>query len=216
MHMNRFETPGTGVLARWFTVIVLGFAMMVAAQALAQAPAAPAGAAAPPSPDDLDQLVGRIALYPDDLVAIILPASTNPLQLVQADRFLDKRKADPKLPIDDNWDDAVKSLLNYPDVVKMMSADLDWTSALGEAVVADQGEVLEAIQGFRRKAQAAGNLKSDGKQVVEVEKEIVTIVPCRRLLCTVTTSVLAANASSRRSSRSRIASISSPSRISPV
>ena len=128
--------------------------------ALAQAPAAPAGAAPPQSAQDLDNLVGRIALYPDDLVAIILPASTNPLQLVQADRFLDKRKTDPKLPVDEKWDDAVKSLLNYPDVVKMMSGDLDWTSALGEAVVADQGAVLDAIQAFRRKAQAAGNLKS--------------------------------------------------------
>ncbi len=59
----------------------------------------------------------------------------------------------------------------------MMSADLDWTSALGEAVVADQGAVLDAIQVFRRKAQAAGNLKSDDKQVVVVEKEIVTIAP---------------------------------------
>ena len=122
-------------------------------------------------------LVGRIALYPDDLVGIILPASTNPLQLVQADRYLDKRKADPKLPVDEKWDDAVKSLLNYPDVVKMMSGDLDWTSALGEAVVADQGDVIEAVQAFRRKAQAAGNLKSDDKQVVKVEKEIVYIQP---------------------------------------
>ena len=145
--------------------------------AVAQAPAAPGGAAPPPSAEELDKLVGPIALYPDDLVAIILPASTNPLQLVQADRYLDKRKADPKLPVDDKWDDAVKSLLNYPDVVKKMSADLDWTSALGEAVVADQGAVLDAIQSFRRKAQAAGNLKSDGKQVVQVEKEIITIVP---------------------------------------
>ena len=127
--------------------------------------------------EELDKLVGPIALYPDDLVAIILPASTNPLQLVQADRFLDKRKADPKPPIDEKWDDAVKSLLNYPDIVKKMSADLDWTSALGEAVVADQGAVLDAVQSFRRKAQAAGNLKTDGKQVVVVEKEIITIVP---------------------------------------
>jgi hypothetical protein len=60
----------------------------------------------------------------------------------------------------------VKTLVNYPDVVKMMSGDLDWTSALGEAVVADQGAVLEAIQAFRRRAQAAGNLKSNDKQVV--------------------------------------------------
>ena len=145
---------------------------------LAQAPAAaPTGATAPVPGEELEKLVGRIALYPDDLVAVILPASTNPLQLVQADRFLDKRKADPKLPIDDKWDDAVKTLLNYPDIVKMMSADLDWTSALGEAVVADQGDVLEAVQTFRRKAQSAGNLKSDDKQVVKTEKEIIIIEP---------------------------------------
>jgi hypothetical protein len=129
------------------------------------------------SAEELDNLVGRIALYPDDLVAIILPASTNPLQIVQADRFLDKRKSDPKLPIDDKWDDSVKALVNYPDVVKMMSGDLDWTSALGEAVVADQGAVMEAIQTFRRRAQAAGNLKSNDKQVVNVEKTVIEIVP---------------------------------------
>jgi hypothetical protein len=127
--------------------------------------------------DELEGLVGRIALYPDDLVAIILPASTNPLQLVQADRFLEKRKSDPKAPVDEKWDDAVKSLLNYPEVVKMMSGDLDWTSALGEAVVADQGAVLEAVQVFRRKTQSAGNLKSDQKQTVVVEKEVIKIVP---------------------------------------
>ena len=150
---------------------------MFAARAAAQAPAASEGAAAPMSEADLAKLVGPIALYPDDLVAIILPASTNPLQLVQADRFLEKRKSDPKLPIDDKWDDPVKSLLNYPDVVKKMSNDLDWTTALGEAVVTDQGAVIEAVQVFRRKAQAAGSLKSDDKQVVKVEKEIVVIQP---------------------------------------
>ena len=96
---------------------------------------------------------------------------------MQADRFLEKRKSDPKLPIDDKWDDPVKSLLNYPDVVKMMSGDLDWTTALGEAVVTDQGAVIEAVQVFRRKAQAAGSLKSDDKQVVKVEKETVIIQP---------------------------------------
>ena len=149
-----------------------------AAASSAQAPAA-SGDAPPPAatPEQLEKLVGPIALYPDDLVAIILPASTSPLQLVQADRYLEKRKADPKLPIDDKMDDAVKSLLNYPEVVKRMSGDLDWTVDLGEAVVADQGAVLEAIQAFRRKSQAAGNLKTDDKQVIVVEKEIVKIVP---------------------------------------
>src|SRR5438034_5101547 len=134
--------------SRWLELLAGIVLFVFAMNVVAQAPAAPGGAAPPPSAEELAKLVGPIALYPDDLVAIILPASTNPLQLVQADRFLDKRKADPKLAVDDRWDDAVKSLLNYPDVVKMMSADLDWTSALGEAVVADQGAVLEAIQSF--------------------------------------------------------------------
>ena len=167
---GRRGSPWTALLT---ALLLIAFAMSTGAQA----PVAPSGAVPPPAADDLEKLVGRIALYPDDLVSIILPASTNPLQIVQADRFLDKRKADPKLPIDDKWDDAVKTLLNYPDVVKMMSADLDWTSDLGEAVVADQAEVLEAVQGFRRKAQAAGNLKSDDKQVVKTEKEIIIIEP---------------------------------------
>src|SRR6185295_6834251 len=131
------------------------------APAAAPTPAAAESTEAALSAEELEQLVARIALYPDDLVALILPASTNPLQIVQADRFLAKRKTDPKAPIDDKWDDAVKSLVNYPEVVTAMSGDLDWTAALGEAVVADQGEVLEAVQAFRRKTQAAGNLKSD-------------------------------------------------------
>jgi len=153
------------------------FALIAAPPTSAQAPAASAAAAQAPSPEELAKLVGPIALYPDDLVAIILPASTNPLQLVQADRFLEKRKADPKLAIDDNWDDSVKSLVNYPEVIKQMSTDLDWTADLGEAVVADQGAVLDAVQAFRRKVQSAGNLKSDEKQVVVVEKEIIKIEP---------------------------------------
>jgi Protein of unknown function (DUF3300) len=175
MDTNRkqFARPAlTGLAA-----LVASIALVAVPLAAAQAPAASGNAAEAPSPADLEKLVDRIALYPDDLVALILPASTNPLQLVQADRFLEKRKSDPKLAVDANWDDSVKSLVNYPEVVKQMSADLDWTSDLGEAVVADQGAVLDAIQAFRRKAQAAGNLKTDPKQVVEVEKEVIKIVP---------------------------------------
>jgi hypothetical protein len=171
--MNSIRTVAAadrGNPSRWVGIVAGIVLLTFALGSAAQAPA-------PQSAEALDKLVGPIALYPDDLIAIILPASTNPLQLVQADRYLDKRKADPKLPVDDKWDDAVKSLLNYPDVVKSMSADLDWTSALGEAVVDDQGAVLDAIQSFRRRAQAAGNLKSDGKQVVAAQQEIITIVP---------------------------------------
>ncbi len=176
MYPQPIDHANSPVRSPWRVVVAACMAVVFAGHGAAQAPAAGAGAP-PPSTAQLDTLVGPIALYPDDLVAIILPAATNPLQIVQADRFLDKRKTDPKLPVDTKWDDAVKALVNYPDVVKMMSGDLDWTSALGEAVVADQGAVLEAIQSFRRRAQAVGNLKTDTKQVVEVEKEIIKIVP---------------------------------------
>ena len=174
---NRGDEMRAGMRSLSLVLFALGTAILPFSPAAAQAPAANEGTSAPMSEADLVKLVGPIALYPDDLVAIILPASTNPLQLVQADRFLDKRKADPKLAIDDKWDDPVKSLLNYPNVVKMMSGDLDWTTALGEAVVADQGAVIDAVQVFRRRAQAAGSLKSDDKQVVKVEKETVIIQP---------------------------------------
>ncbi|SAK68091.1 hypothetical protein AWB78_02555 [Caballeronia calidae] len=128
-------------------------------------------------PASLDRLVGPIALYPDDLVAIILPASTYPVEVVQADRFLDRRKTEKDLPINEAWQDPVKALLNYPEVLKRMSADLDWTVALGEAVVADQSAVLQAVQRFRRQTQSAGNLRTDDKQTVVVEKEVIKIVP---------------------------------------
>ena len=171
----RGATLAVALAAALFTTVrgVVG----VRAGAPAPAPAVTPIPDAALTPEELEKLVARIALYPDDLVALVLPASTNPLQIVQADRYLAKRKTDPKLPLDDKWDDPVKSLLNYPEVVTMMSGDLDWTAALGEAVVADQGEVLEAVQAFRRKTQAAGNLKTDPKQTVVVEKEVIKIVP---------------------------------------
>ena len=175
MNTNRlqFARPALTWLASFATCVALIGAPLTAAQA----PAAAGNAAQAPTPQELEKLVGPIALYPDDLVAIILPASTNPLQIVQAERFLEKRKKDPKLPIDDKLDDSVKSLVNYPEIIKQMNADLDWTADLGEAVVANQGAVLEAVQAFRRKVQAAGNLKTDPKQVVVVEKQVIKIVP---------------------------------------
>ena len=177
MHPNPLGRAKSPARSAWRALVAACVVVVFASHVIAQAPAGDGGALPPMSTEELDKLVGPIALYPDDLVAIILPAATNPLQLVQADRFLEKRKTDPKLPIDAKWDDSVKSLLNYPDIVKMMSGDLDWTAALGEAVVADQGAVLDAVQSFRRKTQAVGNLKSDDKQVVEVEKEVIRIVP---------------------------------------
>ena len=101
MYVNRIREAGAGSRSLWLTFVALGLAIVFAAHAAAQAPAAEGGAPPPMSAEELGKLVGPIALYPDDLVAIILPASTNPLQIVQADRFLAKRKTDSKAPIDD-------------------------------------------------------------------------------------------------------------------
>lgn len=176
-HCSAPTAAGNGSRPRCLAIVAALVAIVCATNVSAQAPAAPGGTASAPSATELENLVSRIALYPDDLIAIILPAATNPLQVVQAESYLAKRKTDPNLPLNEKWDDAVKSLLNYPEIVKTMSDDIDWTAALGEAVVADQGPVLEAIQAFRRKTQAAGNLKTDDKQVIVVEKEVITIVP---------------------------------------
>lgn len=159
------------------TGFMLACLMCPQSNAIAQAPAAAGSEPSPMNGAALYVLVGPIALYPDDLIAIILPASTYPLEIVQADRFLAQRKADPNVPVNEAWHDSVKALLNYPEVVRQMSNDLDWTVSLGEAVVADQGAVLEAVQRFRRHTNTAGNLKSDDKQTVVVENEVIRIVP---------------------------------------
>ncbi|MEX2494589.1 MAG: DUF3300 domain-containing protein [Woeseia sp.] len=115
---------------------------------------------------ELEELVGPVALYPDNLLAVVLPASTYPLQLVQAARFLERLEEDSSLEPDESWDESVIALLNYPEVVRMMDDDIDWTWRLGEAVIQQQADVVAAVEKFRDRAYAAGNLKSDRRQTV--------------------------------------------------
>jgi len=129
------------------------------------------------SATELEKLVGPIALYPDDLLAIVLPASTFPLQIVEASRFLQNLEDDPSLKPDDDWDDSVVALLNYPEVIELLNEDLDWTWRLGEVVVAQQSDVISAIELFRDRAYAAGNLKSDDYQLVAHEDSSIQITP---------------------------------------
>jgi hypothetical protein len=147
------------------SALILAAAAVATRQAFAQEPADDEVTTL--SADALAELVGPIALYPDDLVGIVLPASTFPLQVVQAARFLDDRAKNPNLKPNEDWDDSVVALLNYPEVVKLMNDDLDWTWRLGDAVIDQRADVLDAIQGFRDRAYAAGNLRSDDRQVVE-------------------------------------------------
>jgi uncharacterized membrane protein YgcG len=143
-----------------------------------QAGAAPSAAEQAPDPldeDELEVLVARIALYPDELVAVISEASLYPLQIVEAARFLDKAAKDKDLKPKDTWDGSVISLLNYPEIVKMMSDDLEWTQTLGDALTYQQKDVLIAIQQLRDKAVAAGAIKSDDKITVVQENDNVVI-----------------------------------------
>ena len=129
------------------------------------------------SESELEELVGPIALYPDDLLAIVLPASAYPLQIVEAGRFLEALEEDPSLKPDSEWDDAVVALLNYPEIVQLLNDDIDWTWRLGEAVVGQQADVVTAIESFRDRAYAAGNLKSDEYQQVSRNEGAIEITP---------------------------------------
>jgi len=126
---------------------------------------------------ELEELIGPIALYPDDLLAIVLPASAYPLQIVDAARFLEALENDPSLEPDPEWDDSIVALINYPEVVELLNEDMDWTWRLGEAVVSQQSDVVAAVETFRDRAYAAGNLKSDTYQNVSRDDGVIEITP---------------------------------------
>jgi len=126
---------------------------------------------------ELEELVGPVALYPDDLLAIVLPASTYPLEIVQAARFLDQFEIDSSLEPDETWDESVVALLNYPEVLRMMDEQIDWTWRLGEAVIGQQTDLIAAVESFRDQAYVAGNLESDDHQTVSKNDGIIEIEP---------------------------------------
>ena len=123
--------------------------------------------------EELDQLLAPIALYPDDLLSNVLMASTYPLEVVQAARWV-KEPANAKLKGDalekalekQDWEPSVKSLTPFPEVLEMMSEQLEWTQKLGDAVLANEADVMDQIQYLRDKADEAGNLESNKQQTV--------------------------------------------------
>lgn len=126
--------------------------------------------------EELDQLLAPIALYPDDLLTNVLMASTYPLDVVQAARWRGeagntklKGEALTKALESKEWDPSIKSLVQFPDVLEMMSEKLDWTQKLGDAFLGQQSEVMDEIQVLRRKADEAGNLNSNTQQKVVKE-----------------------------------------------
>ena len=151
----------------------------------AQAPDAQA-AQAPPyaqeTPEQLQRLVAPIALYPDSLVAQILAASTFPEQVVEADRWvqahLDLKGDALGHAVDQQpWDPSVKALTAFPSVLGNMDKNLSWTSSLGDAYYNQQPDVMDAVQVMRRRAQAAGDLKTTPQQTVATQDSNISIEP---------------------------------------
>jgi hypothetical protein len=140
----------------------------------AQAPDSSSGYAS----EDLDHLLAPIALYPDPLIALILPASTVPSDVTLAARYLNGN-GDPAQIDSKPWDDSVKALAHYPDVVKWMDANLEWTQAVGAAFVQQPADVMKSIQQLRARARAAGTLVDTPQQQVVMEDDNICIVPAQ-------------------------------------
>ena len=150
---------------------------------LAILPAQAQPAVPPPTPayqslsyQQLDQLLGPIALYPDPLIAQILPASTLPTQVVLADRYV-AGGGDPNQIDQQPWDASVQALARYPNVLKWMDDNLNWTTELGLAFLNQQQDVMDSIQRLRASAQNLGSLQSTPQQQVVADNGTIEILP---------------------------------------
>jgi hypothetical protein len=164
-------------------VIVPGDTLAYAAFVRVESPSGGEEAAKIP-PDQLDSLVAPIALYPDPMLAQTLAASTYPLELIQLQQWLAKNSGlkDQALldaVMKEPWDPSIQALAGLPDVVKRLADDIQWTTDLGNAFLAQQSDVMDAVQRMRKKAQDTGNLKSTEQQKVEtqvIENKSVIVV----------------------------------------
>jgi Protein of unknown function (DUF3300) len=171
---TRFAMIRTGRL--FGRVLAVALAISFAPMAHGQTTKTQSTPAAQPTfkPEELEQIVSPIALYPDPLLAQIFMASTYPLEVVEADRFAKQNAKLKGSALNEalkgqTWDDSVKSLVSVPHVLAMMSDKLDWTQKLGDAVLAEQKDVMAAVQRLRAKAHANGHLQSNVQQKVIIE-----------------------------------------------
>jgi hypothetical protein len=155
-------------------LLILSWSFAASAADPASQPAAAPPPSAPPkySAADLEKLAAPIALHPDPLIAIILPASVYPLDIVQAARFVKDTNNIPKID-EQPWDENVKALAKFPELIQKMNDDLTWTMDLGQAFLDQQKELMDTIQSLRGKAQAADVLKTTPQQVITVTNTII-------------------------------------------
>jgi len=138
------------------------------------------------SPDQLNNLVAPIALYPDNLLGQVLAASTYPLEVVEASQWLQQNRSLSGQQLLDaarqqNWDPSIQALVVFPDVLNRLASDIQWTTALGNAFLAQQNDVMSAVQKLRAEARAAGKLNSTPQQSVNTQTQngqsAITIQP---------------------------------------
>jgi hypothetical protein len=164
-------------MLRSFALVV---PLLAATSTMASADTAPA----PLSAGEVDALVAPVALYPDQLLAKVFIASTYPLEIVEAARWVGRNGGLKGSALDNaiakqSWDDSVKSLARVPVVVKMMNDRIDWTQKLGDAFLAQQEDVMRSVQRLRAQAQKSGYLKSSSQQRVEVQDQAIVIEPVK-------------------------------------
>jgi Protein of unknown function (DUF3300) len=160
----------------YFTTQVSSYGASGQSDEQSQAPAAQQ------SPQELQQLVAPIALYPDALVAQILAASTYPTEIVEADRWLqshsDLKGEQLAGEVDKQaWDPSVKALAQFPSVLANMDKNLSWTSSLGDAYANQQQDVMDAVQAMRQQARKAGTLNSNEQEKVTDQSNTIVIEP---------------------------------------
>jgi hypothetical protein len=160
-------------------IFILAIALIVTTRAADAPTNAPSASPTPPpsspakkSAAELEKLAMPIALHPDPLIAIILPASVYPVEVIMAARFVQDTNNIAKLD-SQPWDDSVKAVARFPELIKKMSDDLEWTVALGQAFLDQRKELMDTVQALRLKAQKAGTLKTSPQQVVTVTNSIV-------------------------------------------
>lgn len=152
------------------------FLLLLPAAVVAQTPPSPPPPDQTLSPDQLDDLVAPIALYPDPLLSQLLVAATYPLEVVQAYQWLQRNPglSGPDLQQavqQQNWDPSVQALVVFPDVLKRLNDDVTWTTNLGNAFLAQQQDVMDAVQRMRQRAQQAGKLASTPQETVSTADE---------------------------------------------
>ena len=174
---NIFKTLSSSGNMKKTVSIVIIFILLFGAF-LTQAMGADSSTAYKFSGQELDELLAPIALYPDPLLAVMLPASTYPEEIDDADAWLKKGGTVSGIN-GQNWDESVKAIAYYPDILDMMAGDLDWTADLGDAFLNQPEDVTRSIQRLRWQARDIGNLESNNNQQVIIDGENIAIIPAQ-------------------------------------